>query len=198
MKRGGREGRNFMYNQPALNGFCEGLNKFNLKKEVSKVTKKKIIPFVLGIILILSISTGYAFNNSAPNFKCNTCHQGKVSVKMAKIEGLPVSYIPGKTYRLTLILRSRLKSFGEVAGGFAIKASAGELIDIDKKNTQISDGFLTHTKEGSTLRKWTFGWKAPSTKTDVTIKVMGIAANGDFSPAGDMVGLAKFRMVPIK
>jgi hypothetical protein len=144
----------------------------------------------------LSVSDVYAFNNSAPNFRCNECHEGKVSIKMAEIEGLPLTYVPGETYQVTLVLKSRVESFGEVAGGFAVNASAGELIDTDKENTQISDGFLTHTKEGSILRKWTFKWKAPPTKTEVTMKVMGVTANGDFSPAGDMVGLAKFRSVP--
>jgi hypothetical protein len=114
---------------------------------------------------------------------------------MAKLDGFPVSYTPGKTYNLTLSLSSRVKSFGEVAGGFAVKTSGGSLIDVDKLNTQISDGFLTHTKEGSVLRKWNFDWKAPSVKEEVTMKIMGIAANGDFSPAGDKVGLAKFRAV---
>jgi hypothetical protein len=160
------------------------------------VMKYKILIIALGAFLVLGLSGGYAFNNSSPNFKCNTCHEGKVSIKMAKIEGLPVSYVLGKTYHLTLILSSRVQSFGVVEGGFAVKASAGMIVDTDKMNTQLSDGFLTHTKEGSEFRKWTFDWKAPSEKKEVTMKVMGIAANGDFSAAGDRTGLAKFRTYP--
>jgi hypothetical protein len=165
--------------------------------EVITVMKYKILIIIVAV-LVLGISNGYAFNNSAPNFKCVQCHKGSVSIRMAKLQGLPFSYVPGETYMLTLILSSRVKSFGDVAGGFAIKASAGELRDTDRKNTQLSDGFLTHTKEGSVFRIWTFEWIAPSENKDVMMKVMGIAANGDFSPAGDKVGLSKYRTVPMQ
>lgn len=160
------------------------------------IKKNNILILTITTMFLLGIANVYAFNNSAPNFKCNTCHEGKVSIKMTKLEGLPISYIPGKNYQLTLRLSSRVKSYGDVAGGFAVKASAGKLIDTDKENTQISDGFITHTKEGSVLRKWTFKWIAPKDKEEVTMKVMGIAANGDFSPAGDKVGITKYRTVP--
>jgi len=134
------------------------------------------------------ISTVHSFNNSAPNFECLTCHVGQMAADMVEIRGLPKNYVPGKTYRLTIVVTSNMKSMGEVQGGFALEASAGELIVQDKKNTQLSNNILTHTQEGSHHRTWTFGWKAPTDKKDVHITVMALAANGDFSPVGDITG----------
>lgn len=160
---------------------------------------KKFILFLLiglGIVSFFA-STGSSHNNSAPNFECNTCHQGEGSAEV-KIEGLPVKYIPGKIYKMTLIIESDNQSFGDNAGGFAMEASAGELIATDNKNTQVSEGFLTHTQEGAALRKWTFGWKAPAEKKEADLTIMAVAANGDFSPVGDVIGTNDFSITPEK
>lgn len=151
-----------------------------------------LIVLVIGLVF-LGISIGDTHNNSAPNFECMLCHKAeKVSEIDIKIEGLPKAYIPGKTYRLALTITSGITSLGDNAGGFAVRASAGELRVMDKKNTQLSNGILTHTQEGAALRKWTFGWKAPAEKMEVSLKVMGVAADGDFSPAGDIVGFDRY------
>ncbi|MBI5051030.1 MAG: hypothetical protein HZC11_09240 [Nitrospirae bacterium] len=160
---------------------------------------KKIVLFLViafGITAFV-VSTGNSSNNSAPNFECIQCHEGSGSAEIG-IKGLPKKYIPNKTYKMTLSVVSDMQSSGDNAGGFAIEASAGELKAIDKKNTQASDGILTHTKEGSALRKWTFGWKAPAQKIPVDITVMAVAANGDFSTAGDMVGADGYSIMPGK
>jgi hypothetical protein len=155
-----------------------------------------LLVLALGITALIT-STGHSHNNSAPNLECTGCHQGEGAAEV-KIEGLPEKYIPGKTYKITLTVVSGNASLGDVAGGFALEASAGELIVSDKKNTQLSDGFITHTKEGSAFRKWAIGWKAPATNITVDITVMAVAANGDFSPAGDVVGANSLSIRPSK
>lgn len=142
---------------------------------------------VIVALCYMGVSISSAHRNSAPNLECVSCHQGEIVDNLVKIEGLPKAFTPGKVYNLTVTISSRLESMSESKGGFAVEASAGKLIVKDKKNTQLSDGILTHTQEGSTLRKWTFSWKAPSKKVDTTITVMAVAANGDYSPAGDRV-----------
>ncbi|MBI5098724.1 MAG: hypothetical protein HZB30_05745 [Nitrospirae bacterium] len=162
------------------------------------MTKKIILFLVISLgIISLVVSTGNSHNNSAPNFECIGCHQGEGSAEI-KIDGLPEKYIPGKTYKITLTIVSDNQSLGDVAGGFAIEASAGDLMVTDRKNTQLSEGFLTHTKEGSAFRKWTFGWKAPVQKTEANLTVMAVAANGDYSPAGDVTGAGGFLIMPEK
>lgn len=160
---------------------------------------KKIIMFLVLIgISGLYISTGYGHRNSAPNLECISCHEGEMVQDMVKIQGLPKSYVPGKKYNLTVIITSDLESMSECKGGFAVEASAGKLMVKDKKHTQLSNGILTHTQEGSGLRKWTFWWKAPSEKTDASITVMAIAANGDYSPSGDKVGANSYTVKSTK
>ncbi|MDX9714269.1 MAG: choice-of-anchor V domain-containing protein [Dissulfurispiraceae bacterium] len=153
-----------------------------------------MISFVLIAALVLfgvSVSSGH--NNSGANFECMGCHIGGSGDVTIKIEGLPKVYTPGKLYKLTLIVDSKLKSDLEVQGGFGLQTDAGNFVVLDKKNTQIGDNaMLTHTKEGSEFRKWKFGWKAPAKGGDVNINVMAVAANGDFSPAGDEVGVNAF------
>jgi hypothetical protein len=160
---------------------------------------KTIILFLVIVFSITAfvVSTGNSHNNSAPNFECIGCHQGEGSTEI-KIDGLPEKYIPGKTYKITLTIVSDNQSLGDVAGGFAIEASAGDLMVTDRKNTQLSEGFLTHTQEGSAFRKWTFGWKAPVQKTKANLTVMAVAANGDYSPAGDVIGTKGFSIKPEK
>jgi hypothetical protein len=160
---------------------------------------KKIILFgiLLTALSFLWITTGTTHNNSAPNFECIQCHEGEGSSEVT-IEGLPKKYVPDKTYKMTLVVKSDVESLGDNAGGFAIEASAGELIPVDKENTQLSDGILTHTKEGSALRKWVFGWKAPHEKKEITLSVMAVAVNGDFSVIGDLVGADGYTIMPGK
>ncbi len=151
--------------------------------------------FVVGLV----VSDGFSQNNSAPNFECFVCHTSVKPQKTSiKATGVPKVYEPGKTYKITIAVESGLKSRGEVQGGFAGEATAGELIVTDGKNTQLSNGFVTHTQEGSHHRKWSFSWKAPATKMDAEIKVMVVAADGDFSAANDAVTADMFIIKPAK
>lgn len=164
------------------------------------VAKKVIIGLVLALgLTLLGMSIGYGYNNSAPNFECFKCHQpiGAQSTQIV-LKGLPKIYEPGKVYSLVLSVVSSLKSIGEVQGGFAAEVTAGELIVSDNTNTQLSDMILTHTQEGSNLRTWKFKWKAPVQKVNVELKVMAVAANGDFGAAGDSVMAEVFTINPKK
>ncbi|MDI6800750.1 MAG: hypothetical protein QMD01_01640 [Thermodesulfovibrionales bacterium] len=164
------------------------------------IAKKVIIGLVLVLgLTLLGMSAGYANNNSAPNFECYKCHQqmGAQSTQIV-LKGLPKIYEPGKVYKLELSVVSSLKSIGEVQGGFAAETTGGELIVSDNTNTQLSDMILTHTQEGSNLRTWKFSWKAPLQKVNVELKVMAVAANGDFGAAGDSVMAEVFTINPKK
>ncbi|RJQ50398.1 MAG: hypothetical protein C4526_12085 [Nitrospiraceae bacterium] len=160
-----------------------------------RTKKYLLLPVLITGLILIMISAGSGSNNSAPNFECGSCHGGGTGPAEIRVEGLPLKYIPGKTYKMTLTVVSGMQSSGDVAGGFAAQATGGELIAADKNNTQLSEGFLTHTQEGSAFRKWTFKWKAPSEKTGVNLTVMAVAANGDFSPVGDAVGADAYSIV---
>ncbi len=147
---------------------------------------RKIILFLLAIVALgLAASAGLSSTNSAPDGECFTCHADTADSANIKMIGLPKEYVPGKTYNITLSVQSRLKSMSEIKGGFSASASAGDLIVIDEKNTQKSNSFITHTIQGAQSRTWKLAWKAPKEKTDTEIRVMAVAANGDYSPSGD-------------
>ncbi len=146
-----------------------------------------ITMLLVSFILIFIASTAYSFNNSAPNGYCNECHGGGSAPAYIRVEGLPAKFAPGGTYNATLTIESKNKSFGEVQGGFSIFVEGGEVVVSDTNNTQISYPYLTHTKVGSVTRKWPFTWKAPNQKVAAKLHILGVAANGDFSPAGDSV-----------
>jgi hypothetical protein len=172
-----------------------------LEGKGSMDTKRLLLFSMLGFFVVVGflISTSYSYNNSAPNFECFVCHSTVEPQKTTiKVAGVPRVYEPGKTYTITLTVESTLKSLGEVQGGFSAAASAGELVVTDAKNTQLSNGIMTHTQEGSNHRKWSFSWKAPAIKTDAEIKVMAVAANGDFSAANDAVTADLFMIKPAK
>lgn len=148
--------------------------------------------FLLCSIAGLYSSKVYGHRNSAPNIDCTSCHESEMVKDMVKVQGLPKNYVPGKTYNLTIVITTDFESISESKGGFAVEVSAGKLIVKDKKHTQLIDGVLTHTQEGSELRKWSFSWKAPAEKGDATITVMAVAANGDYSSFGDRVGVDSY------
>jgi hypothetical protein len=157
-----------------------------------------IILFFFAVISAGYVSIGHGHNNSAPNFECINCHEGDIVPGMVKITGLPKSFVPGKRYDLTIVITSDHQSLGDVAGGFAVEVTSGELVVKDRKNTQLSDKILTHTQQGSSLRKWSFIWKAPGRKGEAGMSVMAIAANGDYSSAGDKVGSNSYSLVSAK
>lgn len=157
------------------------------------------------IITVLALAGALVFalpalshNNSAPNMECTACHQGGPGQAAVSIEGLPASYKPGGTYDIKVTVSSQTKSLGNVQGGFALQASEGEIVVTDKKHTQVVDGFLTHTQEGSEARSWSFKWKAPKKGGEASLLVMAMAANGDFSPVGDDVGSSMATSAPGK
>lgn len=178
------------------------------------MVKKIFLPglMAIGLAAVVGLqppAPAHGFANSAPSFACMSCHSGTMATDMVSLGNLPANYRPGQTYNLTLTLQSALESLGEQQGGFALQVSAGELMVSDQTNTQISDGILTHTLEGSQRRTWDFAWQAPGTAPAggqperqaepgpiVSITVMGVAANGDYSSVGDEVGAASFTLQP--
>ncbi|ADH86586.1 conserved hypothetical protein [Desulfurivibrio alkaliphilus AHT 2] len=174
--------------------------------------KKMFFPCTLVAMVAMGVALqapppAHGFANSAPSFQCMSCHPGPMQPEMVKLRNLPENYRPGQTYTFTLELDSALESLGEQQGGFAIQASAGELVAKDQAHTQLIDGILTHTLEGSHRRSWSFSWQAPGEATawwqfwqrpepgpDVSITVMAVAANGDYSAIGDEIGAAGFTL----
>ncbi len=152
------------------------------------------------IVSIFEVGKVQAHSGGAPGFDCVDCHTGAEDKSIEiNLLGAPKNYTPGKEYLITIEIKSDNESIGENQGGFAVLASGGKIIVVDKINTQLLEEYLTHTKEGSKYRVWKFKWKAPLKATgDVTLSVMGVAANGDFSPDMDVVGTQTIKIAPIK
>ncbi|BES81447.1 choice-of-anchor V domain-containing protein [Pyrodictium abyssi] len=168
---------------------------------------KRLLP-VLGILAFMVVIGDAALHassmsNGAPQLNCVQCHVGadKNPAELV-IEGLPEKYGPGKTYKITVKITKGPDCSGGVAcGGFAVQVNAGELVVTDEKNTFISttptgEKLLTHTKDGSMLREWTFEWKAPDKPEPVTFKIAVIAANGDGSFNGDAYAFKEISIEP--
>lgn len=148
--------------------------------------KRLFIIMVIFVIASFIVQKGLAHRNSSMNLECASCHVEGPTAKIV-IKGLPAQFQPGKSYQVTVEVISKLKSMSESKGGFAVQASAGTLKVKDEKRTQLLGDYLTHTPEGNMGRKWTFIWVAPTDVEEATITVMGVAANGDYSPIGDAV-----------
>ncbi|UXD22218.1 hypothetical protein IPA_02670 [Ignicoccus pacificus DSM 13166] len=147
-----------------------------------------------GVLLaVILAATVFAMSNGAPTLTCTQCHMGAAQhPAQFKVIGLPKEYVPGKAYKITIEITKGPDCTGGVAcGGFAVSVSAGKLKVIDPKDTFISTDMMTgkpiitHTKEGSLKREWTFEWIAPKKPVPVTFNIAVIAANGDGSPMGD-------------
>ncbi|CUS96710.1 choice-of-anchor V domain-containing protein [Candidatus Chrysopegis kryptomonas] len=154
---------------------------------------------VIGLfILSFSNQEIRSHSNGAPSLECDECHSGAENEEVKiLISGLPDNYIPNKRYEIKLKIESGLISEGEYQGGFGLTVSGGKVVVIDRKNTQVSEGYLTHTVDGSRLREWKFGWIAPASG-EVEFSIMGVAANGDYSPSGDAIGVETVKIKPIE
>ncbi len=157
---------------------------------------KHIIMFAIIVALIIMIGlTSYqyarAMSSGAPSLNCVQCHRGAEKRPATFIiEGLPKKYTPSKIYTIIIKITNGPKCNPNIAcGGFAVKVNSGKLIVTDPKDTQIRASpmgeIITHTKQGSKKREWSFEWKAPKTMRPVTFEISVLAANGDGSPLGD-------------
>ncbi len=144
------------------------------------------VAFAAAVLIFPGLWTGALGNSTggAPTTMCMDCHIMPKGAEIA-VDKLPKTFRPGVTYEMTVKVKSDVSSIGEIHGGFAVSASDGELIVSDPKHTQKSDQYITHTAEGAQKRSWTFKWRAPKEKKNVTINISVIAANGDFAPDND-------------
>ncbi len=158
------------------------------------------------LLLAAMLLPVFAMSNGAPNFSCTMCHQDAKPIPPQDIviKGLPQYYVPGKAYKITIEIKDVNKCTPAMVacGGFALQASAGKFKIIEPKYTFIAhpapgESFVTHTKAGSMLRKWTVEWIAPKKPVPVTFKVAVIAANGDGSPFGDYFGMKVITIQPL-
>jgi len=167
---------------------------------------KRFLPLVsVFTFIVVGIAALHAssMSNGAPQLNCVQCHVGAdKNPADFVVEGLPDKYEPGKTYKITIKITKGPDCSGGVAcGGFAVQVSAGELIVTDDKDTFISttptgEKLLTHTKDGSMKREWSFEWKAPDTAEPVTFKIVVIAADGDGSFNGDAYAAKEITVEP--
>jgi len=163
--------------------------------------RRRLFLFMIGAMMVCFLlwvfgsQSGANSTSGAPTIMCMDCHVLPKGAEI-KISKLPKAFQPGATYEVTLTLASAVKSEGEIQGGFAVSTSAGELIVTDARNTQKSNGYLTHTPEGALLRSWKFKWKAPMEKQKIILRVSVVAANGDFAPANDGFARREFVLLP--
>lgn len=111
------------------------------------------------------------------------------------VSGLPTQYEPGKAYPVRVEVAH---TQDRQAWGFELAArvteggrQAGDLKPIDAK-TQIQVEkdiqYVTHTADGVFSNVFEFSWVAPGSAVgDISVNVVGNAANGDLSPTGDYI-----------
>lgn len=142
---------------------------------------------------------------------CHACHTGYPVNEPGgalSVEGLPESWVAGRQYELTVVLRS--EEMG--AAGFQLSIrdpdgrAAGALAPIDgtvSLDSLMVEGrprviYVGHRREGSRVTdpdrvSWRVRWTAPSDPTDVWVHAAANSANGDDSPLGDLVYTLQFR-----
>ncbi len=157
----------------------------------------------VALLLAVFLPLALAMSNGAPALDCSQCHIGAAQHPAKfKVIGLPKYYEPGKVYNITIEITKGPPCKGGVAcGGFAVSVNGGKLIVTDPKDTFITTDIfgheiLTHTSQGSHLRKWSFAWKAPSKPKPVTFSIAVNAVNGDGSNMGDSYAFTQVVVLP--
>jgi hypothetical protein len=141
---------------------------------------------------------------------CLACHfdnQPNDPGGSLRLEGIPKSYIAGREYDITIILkRSGLKRGGfelsaRIAEGASAGQQAGGLRPSDARTRTIygtdrpvqNIQYIQHTKAGSEARnlgesRWIVRWTAPHPAAGaVTFNAAANASDADASPLGDYI-----------
>jgi hypothetical protein len=143
----------------------------------------------------------------AAEMTCTGCHASRPlnpdALGAIELRGLPASYTPGESYRLTFALEHA--DSARLRWGFQLTAvaatsfrGAGELRAVDAETQTVSDPLTNRQYVGHTYastapgrpggQAWTFEWQAPGSDVgDVLFFGAGNACNADGSQDGDWV-----------
>ena len=142
--------------------------------------------------------------NSPPNQQnCTECHSSfafNSGQGTLNLQGLPESYQPGETYRLTLALADpNARRWGfELTALTSNNSRGGNLAVVNQQATQLSNNnnqpqYLKHRSAGTFPRQansasWIFDWTAPREGTgEITFYFCGNAANNNDNSSGDRI-----------
>jgi len=145
---------------------------------------------------------------------CGACHiQADVNAGAGSLTlaGLPLEYVGGVTYTLTITLAQQ----GLAAGGFQLSTrfadgtQAGTLAPTPHDSTRVAVTtagavqYIHHVYAGtrpgaSDTISWQIRWTAPATGGTIVFHVAANAADDDASPLGDMIYGTSLRTVPGK
>jgi hypothetical protein len=137
---------------------------------------------------------------------CRACHfDGDLNAEGGSlaISGIPPTYVPGRTYRLTITLqRGEMKVGGfQLAARFAAGASAGQQagtlrpldVRVQLKESAAHVQYASHTRPGIQLTaagriEWALEWTAPASAAgEVAFHAAATAGSADESPLGDLI-----------
>lgn len=137
---------------------------------------------------------------------CHACHfdyglnEGAATIRL---DSLPESYDPARTYSLRLVVRhAQLKRGGfQLSARYEDGAPAGtfELPDTTDLRVQLAKGiaYLSHTAAGSRLVDgdsvvWKFNWLAPTGDRRIIFNAAVNVSNDDASEFGDRIYTREF------
>lgn len=161
----------------------------------------------------------WAYDNGAPpghtggfgEPDCTACHSDNDRNDAAgglTVTGLPERYVPGESYRLSIVLEHPELE----AGGFQLAlrtaegAAAGRVSPVDARTLAVTDGgreYLQHTSEGRRDTdegriSWQLAWQAPATAVPVILNLAANAANDDLSALGDFIYTLQLELQPVR
>jgi len=132
------------------------------------------------------------------------------------LEGVPASYVPGRTYEITVVLnRAGMRRGGfEIAARFAggrqkgKQAGSWRLTDsrlqlipgaVDKSLTFVQHNLMGSRTATPGSNTWTIEWTAPERAAGaIQFNVAANASNNDDSPLGDYIYVKMVRSSPAK
>jgi hypothetical protein len=135
---------------------------------------------------------------------CAACHAGEplnTPPGALSVDGLPLTYEPGRSYRVTIELwRPELRRAGfqaavRFADGSAMGRQAGAIEAASHSQVGVQQiggmAYVQHTLAGAAVpsgaARWSFRWTAPAANGTVVLHVAANAANDDNSPFGDYI-----------
>ena len=143
-----------------------------------------IVGWVVGLALLLGMSTSAWAHKNGIASSCDGCHSGGTAPTVTLTSDTsPVEL--GQTIVLTVMISN---TNGPVAGFFVQSSGPGTFSLVDTPGTQLMGGGVTHTMPRAGVNGFTtfrVGWTAPAAEGGVDFTAWGLSANGDGTPSGD-------------
>lgn len=158
---------------------------------------RTVIQLLSVLLLLATVAPAVALppqvGAAGPDGSCRTCHtpsEGNAASALGasiSIEGVPLKFVPGTRYNVTVVIARGLgpQPTYAILHAFQLWVSNGSLEAAGDDTVQVADREVG-SRGATRATRWSVLWTAPHSNVSVAFEAEGVVANGDGTPEGDV------------